>query len=159
MSKLIINTWSDENDYLRMRRERKAYLVYFAIVIAIVVFWSVILMSIRGCAVASTVINEPNIAGYSLNQWCHAIYLAEGGSHTRHPYGVLAHYRHTTPLEACQNTVRHKWHDYLKLTVQTRQEVTFLNYLTNKYCPVGCDNDIGTNKNWSKNVNYWLKHS
>ena len=26
-----------------------------------------------------------------------AIYITEGGTHTKHPYGILTHYKHTTP--------------------------------------------------------------
>ena len=33
----------------------------------------------------------------------------------------------------------------------------FIDSLGNRYCPVGCDNDNGTNKFWKKNVTYWFK--
>ena len=31
----------------------------------------------------------------------------------------------------------------------------FIRSLSKRYCPIGCENDNGTNKNWERNVNYW----
>ena len=32
----------------------------------------------------------------------------------------------------------------------------FIESLGNRYCPIGCDNDNGTNKHWIKNVKFWF---
>ena len=97
----------------------------------------------NGCAHAE------DIAGHDVNTWANAIYKAEGGKHTRHPYGVLAHYKHTTPRQACINTIRHQYHNWLK----KGRPREFLAYLGHIYCPVGALNDPwGLNRNWIKNV-------
>ena len=96
---------------------------------------------------------EGLIDGYTSNQWADAIYIAEGGAKTRHPYGILAKYKHTTPRQACINTVKHKYRDWVK----AGQQGAFLAYLGAKYCPVGASNDPdGLNKNWISNVKHWL---
>ena len=83
------------------------------------------------------------------NRLADAIYRIEGGSKTAHPYGILARYKHTTPRQACINTCRHKWQDWLK----TGQKKPYLEYLASKYCPVGATNDpAGLNKNWLPNL-------
>lgn len=97
---------------------------------------------------------------YALIDICHAdnapmvnierladsIYMAEGGAKTRHPYGILAHYKHTTPRQACINTIKSglkRWNG----------RGDFIAFLGRTYCPVGALNDPwGLNKNWVKNV-------
>jgi hypothetical protein len=86
---------------------------------------------------------------YSNEQIANAIYLAEGGAHTMHPYGVLAHYRNTTPRQACINTIKHARRDF--------KGGDFIAFLGSRYCPVGCDNDRGTNKYWVRNVKALLQ--
>jgi hypothetical protein len=74
-----------------------------------------------------------------------AIYYAEGGAKTSHPYGILAKYKTTTPRQACVNTIRHALRDF--------QGGDFIAFLGSRYCPVGAKNDpTGLNKNWVKNV-------
>ena len=41
------------------------------------------------------------------NSLADAIFKAEGGHKTKHEYGILAHYQHTTPRQACLNTISH----------------------------------------------------
>lgn len=87
---------------------------------------------------------------YSNEQIADAIYLAEGGSKTNHPYGILAKYKHTTPRQACINTIKHARRDW-------DGQGDFITFLGNRYCPVGAKNDPqGLNKNWIKNVKYFL---
>jgi hypothetical protein len=93
-----------------------------------------------------------NAFAYTNEQIANAIYKAEGGAKTRHPYGILTKYKKTTPRQACLNTIknqriRHAKHNCGK---------DFLTCLRDRYCPIGCDNDNGTNKNWLKNVRYFL---
>ena len=84
------------------------------------------------------------------SQIADAIYIAEGGAKTSHPYGILAHYRHTTPRQACINTINHALRDW-------NGKGDFIAFLGARYCPVGAANDPrGLNKNWVKNVNYYL---
>lgn len=86
-----------------------------------------------------------------VNALANAIYRAEGGAKTSHPYGILAHYKHTTPRQACINTINHALRDW-------NGKGDFLAFLGNRYCPIGASNDPkGLNKNWLSNVRYFLK--
>ena len=86
---------------------------------------------------------------FTNNQIANAIYKAEGGSKTNHPYGILVKYKHTTPRQACLNTIAHARRDF--------NEGDFISFLGSRYCPVGASNDPqGLNKNWIKNVKYFL---
>ena len=76
-----------------------------------------------------------------------AIYWAEGGPNTNYPYGILTRYKHTTPRQACINTIKHALKDF--------KGGDFISFLGSRYCPVGCDNDNGTNKYWVRNVTYF----
>ena len=80
-----------------------------------------------------------------------AIYLAEGGNRTKHPYGILKRYKATTPKQACINTIKSalkRWNG----------QGDFIVYLGRTYCPVGASNDPkGLNKNWVKNVKYYYE--
>lgn len=79
-----------------------------------------------------------------------SIYLAEGGSRTKHPYGILTKYKTTTPRQACINTINHALRDYKGL------EDGFIAFLGSRYAPVGADNDPDNlNSNWVKNVSYF----
>ena len=49
---------------------------------------------------------------FTNEQIANAIYKAEGGAKTNYPYGILAHYKHTTPRQACINTINHAWVDF-----------------------------------------------
>lgn len=86
---------------------------------------------------------------YTDEQIADAIYIAEGGAKTSHPYGILQHYKTTTPRQACINTIKHARRDW-------NGKGDFIVFLGSRYCPVGCENDNGTNKYWVKNVNSLL---
>ncbi len=77
-----------------------------------------------------------------------AIYYAEGGAKTNHPYGILAKYKTTTPRQACINTIN----SALKRYEKSNKKLDFITFLGLTYCPVGCENDNGTNRFWVKNV-------
>lgn len=78
-----------------------------------------------------------------------AIYLAEGGAKTKHPYGILKKYKTTTARQACINTIRHARRDW-------NGRGDFISFLGSRYCPVGCNNDDGKNIFWISNVKYFL---
>lgn len=86
-------------------------------------------------------------------QIANAIYKAEGGANTHHPYGILKHYQHTTAKQACLNMIASAKRRYEKTT----KTIDFISFLGKTYCPVGCNNDNGTNGFWIKNVNYFLE--
>lgn len=86
-----------------------------------------------------------------------AIYKAEGGAKTSHPYGIMAHYRHTSPRQACLNTLKHQYAVYLRLKARRATfKMTFLRHLQGVYAPLGASNDkMGLNANWLSNVEYF----
>jgi len=99
----------------------------------------VIVSLIVMCGVASAEVID-------VNKLADAIYKAEGGSKTSHPYGILKHYKKTTPRQACINTIKHALRDW-------DGSGDFISFLGNRYCPVGASNDpTGLNKNWIGNV-------
>jgi len=119
-------------------KEKRVHLLVKTIVLAIVVFFMLSREAMAG---------EPF---YSNDQIADAIYLAEGGAKTNHPYGILAHYKHTTPRQACINTIIHARKDW-------NGQGDFVEFLSKRYCPIGATNDpTGLNKNWLKNVRYFL---
>lgn len=134
----------------------KIYNILSIIFFLAVAVAAVILMS--GCARAGTCPPHTNacIEGYTLDQWADAIYRAEN-SH-KHPYGIMVKYAHTSPRNACINTILHKYRDWAKLTQQHGLKQGFLWYLGNHYSPVGALNDpTGLNIHWQVNVLYWLQ--
>lgn len=85
-----------------------------------------------------------------VNKLADAIGRAENSK--THPYGILAHYKHTTPRQACINTINHS----LKHFNEQSKEKDFIVWLSRTYCPIGAKNDpTGLNKNWVKNVKYF----
>ena len=85
-----------------------------------------------------------------------AIYVAEGGSNTRHPYGILKTYVNTTPRQACLNTINHQWQRWVDAG---RPGPDFIEFLGRTYCPVGAKNDPGgLNRNWVGNVRRIYRH-
>lgn len=103
----------------------------------------VMLLLLTGCAKAVEVINVEKLAD--------AIYIAEGGAKASHAYGILQHYKTTSARQACINTINHSLRDWDKKS-------DFISFLGSRYCPVGCDNDVGTNKYWIKNVKYFYNN-
>ena len=94
---------------------------------------------------------------YTLDQLVTAIGKAENSK--THPYGIMVKYRHTTPKQACLNTVKHKYRlwQYMR---STGYPEAFLPYLASVYAPLNASNDpYGLNRNWLKNVTYFLKES
>lgn len=106
-----------------------------------------IMVVCQGCAYSQT------IQGIDVDRLANAIYIAEGGSLTNHPYGILAKYKHTTPRQACINTIKHKLRDFNREIITQLDEREFIAYLGQTYCPVGASNDPGgLNLNWVGNV-------
>lgn len=63
-----------------------------------------------------------------------------------HPYGIMAHYKKTSPRQACINTIRHGLRDW-------NGRGDFIDFLQKRYAPVGVSNDPrGLNRFWAKNV-------
>ena len=101
---------------------------------------------------------------YKTEDIVQAIYHAEGGRAAAYPFGIVSlKYenrtdrslsRHDWAKWICTNTVnnhkkRHAGHNCGR---------DFLECLQRRYCPVGADNDLGTNQYWLKNVRWYLKN-
>ncbi len=86
------------------------------------------------------------LSSNDVEQVASAIYRTEGGTNTLWPYGIKHHYVHTTPRQACINTIQHYARDHNITTVDS----TFVRGLSYVYCPVQ-DDPIG-NARWQKNM-------
>jgi hypothetical protein len=76
-----------------------------------------------------------------------AIYLAEGGSKAKVPYGILSlkvrDKEHARRI--CLNTIQNNYRRWLNNGRKER----FLDFLADRYCPPG---DSVGNRNWKRNV-------
>ena len=95
----------------------------------------IIFIIIMLCAMPAYAWTDNEIAG--------AIYKAENSK--SHPYGIMAHYKHTSARQACLNTIAHARRDF--------KSGDFIEFLGSRYCPVSAH---PLNKNWVKNVKYFL---
>lgn len=88
----------------------------------------------------------------NVNVLADAIYIAEGGKNTKHPYGILAKYKVTTPRQACINTINSALKRWRTQGLKGDYRM-FIAFLGSSYCPVGASNDpTGLNKHWVVNV-------
>ena len=88
-----------------------------------------------------------------LNKIVNSIYLIEGGSKTKYPFGIKSINTKGNKEKArriCLNTVRNTYKRYQN----TNKNECFLNYLANRYCPPESDK-IG-NYNWKKNIHKFV---
>jgi len=95
---------------------------------------------------------------YTDEQIVNAIYKAEGGNRAEYPYGI----RSVTcegELECrkiCFNTVKNNRIRYAEYGRHSYSD--FIEFLASRYAPLNAGNDPkGLNKNWIKNVNFFLK--
>jgi hypothetical protein len=118
-----------EREYGKCKEMVKFYVVAF-IVLTVLLFLTVV-------ARADEVFTNDQIAN--------AIFKAENSK--THPYGILTHYKVTTPRQACLNTISHARRDW-------DGKGDFIVFLGSRYCPV---NAHPLNRNWVKNVHYFLQ--
>ena len=92
---------------------------------------------------------------YSNSEIADAIYLAEGSERAVKPFGILS-----VPCngyddcrQICLNTIRN---NKIRFKKQNKYD-DFITFLGSRYCPVGCENDNGTNRFWLRNVLYFLE--
>lgn len=74
-----------------------------------------------------------------------------------HPYGIMTKYKHTTPRQACLNTVKRAHGDWLKLP--DRHRIAFIAFLGARYCPTKGKSlrpaERALNRFWVGNVTYF----
>jgi len=94
-------------------------------------------------------------SGYSCDQIVNAIYLSEGGSKTKYPYGIksVSCAGHDACRKVCLNTVKNNVGRWRKAQA-TGDARDYLTFLWHRYCPPQA-HDL--NNNWLKNVKYFLK--
>jgi len=93
--------------------------------------------------------------GYSDSAIANAIFKAEGRYKAKFLYGIVSvHYKDETDARRiCLNTIR----NHKKRHASHNCGLDFISCLGSRYCPINCDNDLGTNKFWIKNVKYFLR--
>lgn len=82
-----------------------------------------------------------------------AIYRAEGGAHTRFPYGVMS-VKASDASQArhiCFVTIQNNWQRWQA----AGSHGDFLDFLADRYCPPSVDPQ--GNANWKRNVKFFLK--
>ena len=84
-----------------------------------------------------------------------AIYIIEGSERAKKPFGILS-----VPCDGynecrriCENTVVNNFRRWKK----AGRPGDYLEFLAARYCPVGAENDNGTNKFWLTNLRRILK--
>lgn len=110
-------------------------------------FLLLILLSIARCAPAAEI---------DVTKLADAIYKAEGGEKAKKPFGILS-----VPCDGyedcrriCENTIRNNLRRFANYGHKTHPD--FLSFLASRYAPVSAH---PLNKNWLKNVNYFLEKS
>lgn len=97
------------------------------------------------CFAVSLYVGPACHAGPTDNDIVNAIYIAEGGSRAKVPYGILS-IKTTDPRRICLNTVR----NHRKRHAAHSCKLDFITCLANRYCPPQADPQ--GNKNWIRNV-------
>lgn len=144
------NMLKGEIDAVKARIQRGEYkpkkkeINLWAILMGLAIL-AVIAITLMGC--------EPAYA-WTDEELVNAIYKAEGGAKARYAYGIrsVSYNSIEEARRICLNTVRNNKKRFAK---QTKYK-DYLSFLASRYCPIGCDNDNGTNRFWIANVKYFL---
>lgn len=94
---------------------------------------------------------------YSDEEIAQAIYLAEGGAVSKYPYGIRSVKCNSKDecKKICLKTIAN---NRKRFASDSKGFSDYLQFLASRYCPIGADNDPkGLNKNWLKNVRFFLK--
>ena len=87
------------------------------------------------------------LTGFTNNQIADAIYKAEASR--AHPYGILAHYKKTTPRQACINSIisaKARW-------IKAGSPGDFIAFMGLRYSPPAI------NPNWVRLVHWFLNQA
>ncbi len=116
-------------------------------------FWNKVILILIGAIIILTIlIGIARAESYTNDQIANAIYKAENSK--THPYGILTHYKHTTPRQACLNTIK----SALKRFAKQTKEKDFIHFFSLTYCPIHAKNDPhNLNINWERNVKFFLQ--
>ena len=144
--KFLVEQWEAE---AREKDRKEAVRWFFVLFICLLMLLGVTWFS--GCAQAAT-----------LDRWSDNIRITEG-INSIYPYGIkikdnMGGFKHYSPFKAriiCKRTIWHKWQNYCKLPLKTRQTIDFICYLGNIYCPF-IDDPAG-NIRWKRNMYKLMK--
>ncbi len=92
-------------------------------------------------------------SSFNIEKLATAIYYAEGGAKTRHPYGIKSiptYGNKEYARKICINTIRNN----IKRFKKQNKYTDFIEFLGSRYCPVSAHT---LNRNWCKNVRYFLR--
>lgn len=109
-------------------------------------------------AVVVMIVFSPKAHAWTDEEIVNAIFKSEGGKNAQYPYGIRS-VRVSSIAEArkvCFNTVRNNKKRFARS--KNRKNQDYIAFLASRYCPIGAGNDPkGLNKNWERNVRYYLK--
>ena len=117
----------------------------------ILLILSILMALLHGCMVGYA-------QEYTDEQIVNAIYKAEGGEKATYLYGIrsVSYKDEAEARRICLNTVRNNRRRFKDQTKHNE----YLLFLASRYCPINADNDPkGLNKNWVKNVKYFLEYA
>lgn len=89
-----------------------------------------------------------NVRAEEVNVEALASAIGRAENSKAHPYGIMQKYEHTSPRQACVNTIKHALKDF-------DGKGDFISFLQQRYAPINCENDNGTNRFWASNVRYF----
>jgi hypothetical protein len=146
----VCDNESIENEIRKAEIREKKVIVVMCVVALWVMMWA-------GCSTVAHADSTVHISGavvvpYSDEEIVNAIRKAEG----TWTYGIKSIKCETEKecRQICLNTVRNNRKRFARLSVSSQE---FIHFLGSRYCPIGADNDPrGLNKNWEKNVRYFL---
>jgi hypothetical protein len=98
-----------------------------------------------------------NAEEYTDEEIITAIYHAEGGEKTKYPYGIrsIPCESKTACRKVCEKTIQNNRVRFARYGHKQYQD--FISFLSSRYCPIGSrDDPQGLNKNWLKNVKFFL---
>jgi len=125
--------------------------------------WLGLFLAIGGCDVPRIAVNAPvseEVAEkvYSPDDWCDAIFKAEGGYSATWLYGIrsVAYDDEADAREICKRTVYNTLIKYRDYRCDTEWGDT--DCIASRYCPVGGELDDGRCVHWMKNVDWFLNN-
>ena len=100
------------------------------------------------------------VTGYAaepdFNKLADAVFLAEGGSKAKVPYGIFFKGCTKQSPDYCRRIAINTFKSSYKRYLSSNSSLPFISYLASSYAPVGAKNDpSGLNKYWIKNVSYF----
>ena len=121
--------------------------LWIILTIIIVIFIIAIAINVWGA--------EIDWSNFSNEEIIQAIFKAEGGYKATYLYGIRSidtKGNKEYARQICLNSVRNgraRW-------IKAGRPLDLIVYISLRYCPIGANNDNGTNKFWVKNIKYFL---